>query len=176
MNKNAWPKDQRHEFDVLVDRSLTESATADRREEFLFYLDGAVQARRYWALDVQADIRNDGADRILRNEQQLRKPRVVVARDGTVLGKAPREFGRKVRDADGKVSHERGLFDYDTWDELRAKRVEFARTQQAAAVDRYTVEKLLTLETLVPGAATPGEACERLGTTVEAFLADEAAS
>lgn len=33
----------------------------------------------------------------------------------------------------------------------------------------------LGLEVLAPGARTPGEACEQLGTTVDAYLGEEAA-
>lgn len=175
MRKNGWSDEDREEYEELVTEALRERATADRRDVFLGGLDDAVQAQRVWALDVHAGIRNDGADKILRNEQALRRPRVPVARDGQVLGKAPREFGHKLRDEEGVIVHARTLFDFLTFEELREKRDEFQGTERAARVDRYTVEKLLTLEELVPAAANPAEACESLGITVEQFLADEAA-
>lgn len=173
MKKNGWSDEDREEYEELVTEALREQATADRRDVFLAGLDDAVQAHRVWALDVNATIRNDGADKILTREQAVRRPRVPVAHNGQILGKAPREFGRKIRDEDGAVIHARTLFDLLTFEELREKRLEFQGTERAARIDRYTVEKLLTLEQLVPGATTPAEACEQLGTTVEAFLADE---
>lgn len=176
MRKNGWSEEDRDEYEGLITEALREQATADRRDVFLAGLTDAVQAHRIWALDVDATIRNDGADKILKSEQGLRQPRVPVAHNGQILGKAPREFGRKLRDEDGLVVHARTLFDFLTFEELREKRLEFQGTERAARIDRYTVEKLLTLEDLAPGAATPAEACEQLGTTVEAFLADESAA
>jgi len=173
MNKNSWSQGDRNEFEVLADRCLTEAAISDRIDEFLYYLDGAVQVRRFWALDVNADIRDEGAARILKNEMALRRPRVPVAHDGQILGRVPREIGRKVRGDDGKVVHVREQFELFTYEDLRTKHRHFATTERAAAVDRYAIEKLLTLEARVPKSATPADACRVLGITVEAFLAGE---
>jgi hypothetical protein len=174
MSRNTWPEDDRIEYEQLVDEALMEEVVSDRREVFLAGLDDAVQAQRIWAQDIQATIRNDGADKILRKEQDRRRPRVAVSHGGEVLGTAPREFGRKNRDGGGKVVHTRGLFDFEPWDALRQKRAEFAQMEHAAAVDKLTVDKLLSLERMAPGSANPAEACERIGVSVEEFLRDEA--
>lgn len=176
MNKNAWSDDERAEFDALVDEALGRPAMADRVDVFLAGLDAAgEQARRYWAADCLNDMRRRGAEKILKHEQEVRRPRVPVADNGSVLGRAPREFGRTVRDVDGKVSHQRELFDFLTWDELRDRRDQFAKNARALQVDMFTVDKLLALEQRADAAATPDEACRILGTTVEAYLADEVA-
>jgi hypothetical protein len=173
MNKNAWSENDRADFDVLVSDALAEPVVASRVDVFLAGLDRAVKAKRYWALDCRNDMRRRGAEKVLTNEQALRTPRVPVTQNGVILGKAPRELGRKIRDEEGKQIHARALFDFLTWDELREKRAEFARSARAAMVDRFTVEKLLSLEEKVPGAKSPADACRLLGTTVEEFLSTE---
>lgn len=177
MNKSAWSVDDLNEYDALVEAALREPVVADRRTVFLDGLDNALAAHacgpvECWAFHVNADIRNDGADRILKREQERRRARVAVAHNGQVLGRAPREMGHKVRNDQGETVHQRTLFDFMTWDELREKRAEFARAERAARVDRAAVEKLLTLEERVPGAANPAEACDQIGTSVVDFLAE----
>jgi hypothetical protein len=175
VRRNAWSDEDLNEFDVLVEAALREPVVAERRAIFLDGLDHALETHscppfECWAIDLSTEIRNDGADRVLKREQEKRRPRVPVGHDGQILGKAPRVLGRKSRNDEGETIHERRLFDYLTWEELKEKRVEFARTERAAAVDRLMVEKLLTLEERVPGTANPSEACEELGITVEDFL------
>lgn len=176
MKKNMWSDDERAEFDLLVTEALAVSKTSARVDVFLNGLDDAVQAHRVWARDFLTDIRRRGAESLLKSEMELRRPRVAVVHDGTVIGKAPREFGYIDRNEEGKSAHHRSLFDFLTWDELRVKREEFVRTRRAAEVDTFTVDKLLTLQDKAPSAATPDEACRLLGITVEEFLADEGAA
>lgn len=176
MNKHAWSDDDSNEFNALVTEALSVPKTADRRDIFLAGLDAAVQEKRYWALDVAGWIRDDGADRLLRSEQDRRRPRVPVAHNGAIIGRMPREIGQRTRDEDGKVTYQRGIFDYKTWDELSEKINEFSRNRRALDVDILALRRLLTLRDLVPGTATPAEACEQLGITVEEFLAAEQAS
>lgn len=176
MSKRSWSDDDQHEFDELLDAALAEDAVAGRRDVFLAGLDDAVQAQRYWALDTLREIREGGADRILKRERSARLPRVPVSGDdGTVIGSVPREFGVKRRDAAGQEVHQRTLFDLMTWEELRRKQGELRAQADAYELDADAVGRLLSLETQAPGTATPAEACAKLGTTVEAWLAEGAA-
>lgn len=176
MNRGGWSDDDRVEFEALIDEALHEPVVADRRDVFLTGLDDAVKAHRFWALDINSEIRHDGADRILKREQDRRRPRVPVAANGAILGRMPRVVGRRERDEDGKVIHQRSAFDYLTWDELRDKIDEYSRNRRQLDVEVIALRRLLTLRDLVPGAATPAEACDQLGITVEEFLAAEQAS
>lgn len=172
MNKRAWSPDELVEFEALVIEALDEPVVAHRIDRFLLGLDDAEQAQRFWAIDVAAGIRRDGIDRLLKNEQAQRKPRVPVTHDGQVIGRMPREVGKKVRDDDGKVEHHRGLFDFLTFAELRELLRDYSRNRDALDVDIFAVRKLM-LQQRVPDAATPAEACDAIGTTVEEFLAAE---
>ncbi|MGH3095126.1 MAG: hypothetical protein ACRDMV_03900 [Streptosporangiales bacterium] len=174
MNKQSWSDDDRIEFDALVTEALKESRVADRIDVFLTGLDDAGQAQRFWALDVVTHVRRTGIDRLLGREQEVRRPRVAVGHDGKVIGKAPREVGRTVRDEQGKPTYHRAIFDYLTWQELRDRIDEYQRNQHALGVDIHAIRKLLHLEELVPSATNPAEACAVLGTTVEEFLASTA--
>lgn len=176
MNKNAWSDNDRNEFDSLVGDALAVPVVADRRAVFLTGLGRALAdhqcpASRCWAVDVNAEIRNEGADKILKREQEQRKPRVPVASDGTIIGRMPREVGQRNRDEDGKVTHARGLFDFLGWDDIRRKIDEYVRNRRSLDTDIFALRRLLTLQEMVPGTATPAEACEQLGITVEEFLA-----
>lgn len=176
MSRRSWSDDDQREFEELLDAALAEDAVAARRDVFLAGLDDAVQARRYWALDTLREIREGGADRILKRERSTRLPRVPVSGDdGTIVGSVPREFGVKRRDGSGREVHQRTLFDLMTWEELRHKRAELRAQADAYGLDAEAVGRLLSLETQVPTAATPAEACAKLGTTVEAWLAEGAA-
>lgn len=176
MNKLSWSADDRAEFDALVTEALAESEVAVRIDVFVDGLDDAEQAQRHWARDVLHHFRRNGANALLKSEQQLRRPRVPVTHDGMVIGRMPREAGLKTRDDEGKVVHQRGLFEYLTWDELRAKIDEFSRMRRSLDVDIIAIRKLLTLESMVPEASNPAEACDQLGTTVERFLSEERAA
>jgi hypothetical protein len=180
MHRACWSDEDRNEYESLIARCLEWSATADRRQDFLAELDKALETHpcppiECWAFDVNAEIRDRGAEHVLKIEMARARPRVPVATDtGLIIGKVPREMGRKIRGVEGEVEHQRTIFDFLTWDELLDKAVEFAATAKAATVDRLAVEKLLTLKDRVPEAANPHEACAALGTTVEDFLSGEA--
>lgn len=176
MNKRSWSDEDAAEFEELVEEALTEDAVARRRDVLLAGLDDALQARRYWARDVMQEIRDGGADRILKRERGARLPRVPVSdEDGTVIGTVPREFGVRRLNAAGREVHQRTLFDLMTWEELRRKRSDLYSQARTYELDADAVGRLLSLETQVPSAATPAEACTKLGTTVEAWLAEGAA-
>jgi len=176
VNKRTWSDDDRIEFDLLVTESLAEPKVPVRREVFLSGFDGAIQSQCFWAADVLHDIRETGADRILKNEHDLRRPRVPVTKNGVILGKVPRVLGVRRRNHEGGLEHERMLFDYMTFDELRDKLPWLVQQIEAYERDAHAVIRLLALEKRAPGTVTPAEACEQLGTTIEEWLATEDAA
>jgi hypothetical protein len=176
VNKFGWSDDERLEFDLLIADALRETSVVARRDIFLDGLDDAEQAHRFWATDVNHDIRASGADRILKSEQAARHPRVPVAHDDRVLGRVPRVMGTRSRDEAGKVEHRQVLFDFMTWKQLRDKLPEFAQQVAAYEADAHAVIRLLALESRAPSSANPAQACEFLGTTVEQWLLEEGAA
>lgn len=177
MNKNAWSADDVAEFELLVSTALAEPTVPSRRDIFTDGLDKAAKAKKFWARDILATIRDEGADRILKAEHELRRPRIRVrSADGRLLGRAPRVLGVSRRADDGRAVQQRGLFEDFTWEELRGKRAEFDAIEIGYARLVTMVDRLLELEERVPTAATPAKACEALGTTVEKYLGEAAAS
>lgn len=180
MKQYSWSDDDAAEYDELVAQALREKKTGDRTDVFLKGLDRALalhpkaqQCTRAtcWAVTVGLMIRNDGASRILKAEQERRIPRVPVAHNGSVLGAVPHEMGVTVRDQRGQASYQRSLFEFMTWEELRTKRKEAASMRDANDVIALACSKLLTLESRVAEAANPSQACQALGVTFEDFLA-----
>lgn len=180
MKRFWWSDDDAAEYDELVAKALREKKTGDRIATFLTGLERALAAHpkasqciptTCWAVAVNSTIRNDGASRILKAEQERRIPRVPVAHNGSLLGTAPHEMGVKVRDEDGQASYQRSLFEFMTWEELRVKRAEFTSMEAAVGINKHTCIKLLTLQGRVAEAANPSQACQALGVTVEDFLA-----
>lgn len=171
MSRRGWSDDDRVEFETLVSEALSERVVAARRDVFLAGLDDGVQAHRIWALDTLREIRDTGADRILKREHDNREPRIPVSRDGAVLGDVPRILGVRRRSANGSTQHERTLFDYMTFDELRQKLAEFTLQVRAYERDLHLIIRLLALQSEAPDAKTPADACTTLGTSVEQWLA-----
>ena len=170
MNKRGWSDNERAEYDQLVTEALAEASVPVRRDIFLAGFDDAIQAHRHWALDVQQDIRDTGADRILSNEQKVRRPRVAVAHDGMILGKVPQDWGVKRRSEDGQVDNQRTLFEFMTWQELRDKLSWLTGQIKTYENDAYAVIRLLALAERVPEASCPADACAQLDITIEDWL------
>lgn len=170
MNKRGWSDDERGEYDQVVTEALAEASIPARRDIFLAGFDDAIQAHRLWALDVEQDIRDSGADRILKTEQSIRRPRLPVAHDGTILGKVPSHWGVTRRNAEGQADNQRTLFEFMTWQELRDKLSWLAGQIKAYENDAHAVIRLLALAEKVPDAACPADACAQLDITIEDWL------
>lgn len=176
MNQAAWSDDDRNEYDLLIDKALSISSVPVRVAVFLEGLEAALAARRLWARDVHADFLNEGANRLLKAEQDKRRARFLVSHLGEVIGKMPHTAGARRRSPVGRLEHQRVLIEMFTWDELRARRREYAAQAKALEVNVKGVDRLLELEERVPSAANPEEACAALGTTVREWLASEGIS
>jgi hypothetical protein len=170
MNQNTWSTDERAEYDELC-REAWESAvsTRDRTEEFLRLLHDADQAHRLFARDVLRDAEQRGAASIIKAWFK-RSQRIAVSYQGEVLTKT-RVVGAQAIGDDGQAYVVQTLFDLLTFDQIAAKLEWYRRQRQAYTANIHVCERLLLLQKLAPGASTPAEACELVGTTVDAFLA-----
>jgi hypothetical protein len=179
MIKGSWSDDDRTEYENLVAEALRHEPVPERVDVFLngapgLGLDGfdkALKAGKSWAEDVLSDWKRDGAERLLSREHTRLRPPVPVTRKGRLLGKARHPAGYKKRDDSGKRTYAQTLFDFLTWEQLREKAVEIQASMSSQSVRLAAIQKLLTLQLMVPDAANPAEACEALGMSIEEFLA-----
>lgn len=173
MTRHTWPSEDREDYDQLCHEAWQHSdSTRQRTEEFLRLLHDAGQAHRLFAHDMLREAEFRGASSILK-EWHKRTHRVAVAYNGELLTKS-RAVGTVKVAADGLSYATQTLFDMLTFEQLQAKIVEYRRQVAAYRENIHICERLLSLRDLAPEAATPAEACQRLGTTVDDFLAEAA--
>lgn len=174
MSRQSWSPEEKDEYEALCREAWESSeSTKARTDEFLRLLHDAEQARRLFAIDTLRDIEAIGAASLLKRWNKSSN-RVAVAYDGRVLSK-PRTVGTTRADDSGNRYAVQALFDYMSFDEIEAKVSEYLRQVSAYRENIYLGTRLLELRDQAPGALTPAEACARLGTTVEAYLAADAA-
>lgn len=171
MNRNSWSTNERVEYDMLCDEAWRYgTSTRERTERYIEMLRDAEQAHRFYAKDCLDDALHRGATAQLNAWSTRQKfGRIAVSYEGKVLP-ARRIRGTVVRDDNGNPIHTQGIFDYFTWEQLEAKKREYATNICAYEFNLDTVSRLLGLRDLVPGAKTPDEATKQLGISVEEFL------
>lgn len=173
MNVHSWTPDERAEYDALVSESLTTSkATRERTAHFLDGLSDAEQAQRRWAVEVARSLKETGAASHLKRAEKAANQAAVSYRGEVVA--IPRTIGIKTPDASGATVDQQMLFDYIPFDRLEDKAKEYVTNLRANRRNLDTVLRLLDLRTQVPEAATPAEACGKLGTSVDAYLLGQA--
>ena len=174
MNRSGWTPEEREEYDSICTESWGVSAsTRGRVAAFLERIHDARQAHRFFAGEVDAEMRRVGAARLL-NRWHKANAQVTVSFDGRVLNK-PRVIGTVRSDAEGRSFATQALFDFMTWGEIEEKIQEYAKQVNAYRANIALCLRLLDLHDAVPAAATPAQAAEALGTSVEAWLGEQAA-
>lgn len=168
MNTASWSPEERAEWEDLLEQVTQEAeSTGDAVDMLKQLVRDAVQAQRFWANDVEDAALRTGL-RSLVNAYKKRQ-RVLVSYQGELLNKA-RAIGVKHVAEDGSTWHAQPLIDVMTWDQLREKRREYLTQIRAYTSNVAEMDQLLALQEICPGAATPQEACEQLGTTVDEYL------
>lgn len=133
----------------------------------------AEQAHRIFATDVKRDALRNGYGKLLNNWQK-RQRRVTVSFEGKILSK-PRVVGTKTVTSTGTQVDSQALFDFMTWEQIEAKVGEYAKQVKAFRSNIALAVKLLELHELAPDSATPDQAARTLGTTLDAWLGEDAA-
>jgi hypothetical protein len=174
VRSNTWPEGEWDEFEELCRNAerLGES-TGHRARLFGDMIEGAVQAHRIFARDIEREALRRGFLSIFRQWQKSHGGPVVVSHDGRILTKS-RVIGVRRSGPDGTEHHQQLLFDYCTWDELGTKRKEYIAAMRGYGDDIAVIDRLLALRELAPESTTPAEAAKELGTTVDAWLAEDA--
>jgi hypothetical protein len=167
--------DERGEYDSMLAEAwagTTKARHAGRR--LVELLRDAEQAQVRWAGAEVEQLTIDGAATKCRTWRQAQNPRVPTAegRDVKTTGGA-RERDESTGQPAGHVQLAFADMDRPQLGEhivMLSRQVETERATIAA------IGRLIAVLDRVPEAATPREACARLGTTVEAVMAGEAAA
>jgi len=164
---------EKRELDELAQHVYnTKEKSGDRSEEFLRLLRMERDSGTDWARRVLLDCEQRGAAYILKAVMKEGRT-VAVSHDGRLITKTA-YLGVKRYDGEGKAYHTQALFQMMSRDELLAKRNVALTGKRAYDVILSQLDGCLALLDAVPGAATPQDAAEKLGTTVEQWLIGEA--
>lgn len=172
IDRTTWTPEERAAYEALLGEVVeATSNTTERLDLFESKLDDAIQAHRAWASEVDSACRRTGMGKEISRYEG--RNRALVAYDGRVLN-LPAKQARKVASADGVVTYQRELIELWSWDDIAAKRHEALTAQRTYSEKVAHYDRLLALRDLAPASATPREAAESLGQSVEEFLAKAA--
>lgn len=170
INRASWSPDERAEYEsILRDVVNATSDTTQRLDLYAELLVDAVQAQRYWAIDVQRANARHGAAAEIKRYQDRQATHALVSHDGRVLN-LPAIQGTKVRTDAGDECHQRELIEVWTWAQIVEKRAEAIRARRVYADKIAHYDRLLVLREMCPGSVSPADAAERLGIVLEEFL------
>ena len=174
MNERMWTADDRDEFESMCNEAWDSGeATRDRIDAFLSMLRDAIQSHRPWAFEVEDEALRRGANALL-NRWNKRSNQVAVSYRGKVISK-PRVIGARRTDEAGNAYSTQSLFDFMSWDELRQKKNEYLVQLGAYTANVALIDRLLALYELAPSATNAADAATSIGTTVEAWIGQDAA-
>lgn len=162
--------DERTERNALMDEVLNgdRATSPEKVKRFAKGLNDAVQAQRPWAQIVLDRALYDGLHKRLVDYAKLESV-VIVAHDGTMIAKATR-VGRRKRDAAGRQYFQQAAMEDFSWAELEEWLRMIQKNLFGLLVSERMAERLLDLRKQVPDSVGPGDACLKLGTTVEDYL------
>lgn len=170
IREQAWDQQARHEYEAAR-REAWESSDrqGERTDRFAEIIADAVQARRRWAMEVQAEAERVGYAANLKGWRKAQRT-VAVSYKGEVITK-PRTAGVRRSNDEGEQYATQTLFDLFTWDELAAKRKDYLQQVKTYSANVALIDRLLALRELAPSATNPGEAADALGTSLDEWLA-----
>ena len=161
--------DARREYETLLNEVLVQAeGTGERARLMQQKIDDAVQAQREWASLVKRNAEIDGYAAAIK--VHLKRTRVVVNINDREVSK-PRTIGTKRTDDAGKVIDLQLPFEVLTFDQIRDKRKEYLAQARAYSDNVAMTDRLLALEEMAPGHATPAEAARALGISLDDYLA-----
>lgn len=174
MPGRTWSAADREEYEAACTEAWAAgTSTRERGEAFRALVADAVQAHRSWACHLMRIFAERGAQAELKSWRKASQPVAVVAYNGQVLSR-PRVVGFQQRDAEGHGYVVQELFDLIPFAKIEEKVTEYQRQVGAYRENLALARRLLELRDAVPDALTPADAASRLGTTVDAWLMQEA--
>lgn len=174
IDRRGWSPEERSEEEAMwqdiVDSTTDTHARLDYAEE---RLNGAIQAHRHWAYELERQFLRNGLAKEIKRYQD--RHRALVAYHGRTLN-VPRVQGVKSRRPDGTVFEQRALIEMRPWEEIAAKRLEAIRSRRTYTEKIAHYDKLLALREMAPDTATPFEAATALGLSLDEYLGTEGAA
>jgi hypothetical protein len=171
MSRAGWSPEDREEWaEALEEAWLSGETTEERIDALEGILHDALQARRYWARDVERECLRAGLNREVVAWGKSRQPMISITYKGRVISK-PRRRGVAVRDGSGIVTHQQALWEEMTWDQL--DQVYANRLQQAQTLgdELRVIERIRALRTRHPQTASVAEALLTEGVSLDEWLA-----
>jgi hypothetical protein len=172
----ALSPEERGEWSKLLSDALNgsrrvDAAAIDRAE---LAVREAERKRLPWVGLVLRAILREGLRKRL---SRLSKSEAVVlmANNGSPVATTTR-IGVRRRRSGGVSEPTLEALSVVTWEQVEAWLTMIESQVAAALVNRAKAAKLLTLHKRFPDSIGPGDACEQLGTTVEAFLTEDPAA
>ncbi len=173
LNRRAWAPEDAAEYEAILAEVVDSSKdTATRLDLYEKKLHDAIQAQRYWARDIQRANERQGAAAEIKRYQD-RNRRALVSYDGRLLS-MPVFQGTVARSSTGAVVHQRELIEVCSWETVAEKRSDEIRMRQAYTDRIAYLDKLLSLRVLCPESASPKDAADRLGMSLDVYLGTSA--
>lgn len=171
MSTKYLSPEERDEYAQILDDALNGSRQADmpaidRMEQMLAQAD---RAGRAWPTLLYRYWQREGMRNALKAHAKAQS-RALVAHDGRLISKDTRR-GVLRETEDGRQAWQQVLFVDMTWDEFEQYRQRNADDIAALQINEVMAKKIAALYDLVPDSFGPGDACARLGTTLEDVLA-----
>lgn len=166
--------DERAEWAEMLDESLNGSRQADQPaiDRLEAMLAQAERAGRVWPGVLQRQWLREGCRTALKDHAKA-QARVEVAYNGRVVTKSARR-GVRVIGPDGTHQWQQKLFASMTWDEFDESRKLNLEQIESLRINEVAAQRIAALRVLVPDSTGPQDAADRLGTSLEAVLADAA--
>lgn len=162
--------DERAEWTSLLDdANKLNGSSRDRGREVVRLLNDAVQAQKLWAPIVQNAILAEGCTQ--KAKSRLKSVSSALVSIASVDHIRSLAGGIKVRQAGGGTADQQKLFVEMTWTEVDDHVQMLKRQLQELGITIATDEKLLDLRNQFPASTGPGDACQKLGRTIEEYLA-----
>lgn len=163
--------EERDEWKAALNDALDKSGQADlgavdHLEEFVAQAD---RAGRNWPDVIRRHWHREGMRLALKVHLRSRRT-VQVAYNGQIVSK-PATRGVRVALEDGSLVWQQKLFESMTWEQLAQARSLNSEQIDSLTINEVLASKLSALKVLVPDSTGPKDACDQLGTTIEAVLA-----
>lgn len=167
---SGWDRGAMAEYRELMHGACDASRENSRRKEVLLdRLNDALQAHRDWARDMEDEIRLRGALSLITSFARAERTVLVAMSDRRSLLKS-KDIGIKLVDDSGQIYEQRAFFEELTWEQIEDKRAAYLKGRRAYDDNVAIMDRLAALRLMAVGTSTVGEACDRLGISVDEYL------
>lgn len=167
--RNRWGSEEVAEFEHAIEGALDiDGSTTERAEHFREHVEGAIQAHRPWARDIEADALSRGYKSIYR--QEARRGTVLVS---TTSGEIERPSMISVarHDEGGVVFQQLSFYAVMNREQIREKRNEYLKQIRAYDANVQMMDKLTAMLD-ASGSDDLETAAASLGVSVEDWLSN----